>query len=1265
MTRHWLAAVLVQVAFVPLSPGAFAAEEVPTLVIETGHSQDVTCLAFSPNSRFLASGSYDHDVIVWGLAKEADGSIDESQLHTLKGHQGVINSVSYNFNGSLLASASDDGRFCVWDSHSWSPHFQTNGPGRVCALAFSPTENVLLTGSSDNTLRLWRINANGNAELLHESAPTPNIELSAIAFTPDGTRFATGDGDHAVKLWALSSFSVQANLAPELPTIVRGLAFNRIGTQLAACSGGMMGRGAIAIWNLYDLRTSPITAATSDEWIASLAFDPAGHHLVAGVSNRVRRHAALRSLLLPQQGRIPQDEGNLPTESDSALAIAYSPDGSMFAAADLIHGISIRGSDEMPPIASHTTPSPSTELRGRVRALRSIAFSSDGKMLLSCEDSNAAGLWNLNSAFGMTSLRAQSARLTDIKFTATGDAVFSSTEDGLIIKQDLYSGLRLKSYQSPAGAIISQFAVSSRGNLLAAAGNFNAVRLLTIADGAWHELPGPHQDRVSAVSFSPDGDKLASASDDGTIHVWLTDAPTSAPQILGRLGDPPVRCIAILPNGTIVSGNDHGDLTFWRRSSGAFERGSQLADQHPSAITAVAASSDGAEVYFGRSDGRIASCNASTEAINWTDAGHGDAVVAIAVSKLGFVASAGRDAQIIVWDARQKSKVVSLVRLGANDWAAISPSGLFDASSGLLSDLTEPVVHWVQGNAPLFLSDLRSQFLVRGIVPAAFGFIPSSSQTVSIAEYRRPFAKPPKVVATLTPDQKLRLTVTDSGGGIGPVTVSLGGQQYWKDVLPRNYRSGRTITVDLSHSAMAAPVADDVVITARPSSPGYSRDTTAKYASPPSSISANQFLFALRDLQDTNALSQTSPTKIYLIAVGISNYGAAQLKLDWADQDAKDFAAALRLTTKAWARPLRHGNVALEEHLFTSDASDPQHLPTRANILAALEATKKALNTDIVILYLSGHGALYAKAPETSHYHFPCVAAQSLDSSQLATHQDWVISGDELISYLRFPDAITHVGTPAQTKLAIIDTCEASGLAASGSSSPALGLDDIRAADELWTGTGSILLYGCATTDTSYLNRASYASSHYEHSLLTYAVLRGLRGACLDSDGSIQVPSLLKYTGSKVPYLAGPLQLFQQPYFNTAGPSKSYLIGYADWPDRQQISAKVTRPLLATPIWDDSSGDPQLRSDLVTYLGMHSNPAVGYDLDDPPSAIDIPDAYRPSGSLKRQADGSVLATYRYKRNGQDVGPIHTIVAPADTAAAKIADGIAGDLTTFQ
>src|SRR5262249_44112253 len=108
-----------------------------------GHRAGVTCLAFSPDSKTLATGSDDMSVRLW------DFENGEDQFTTLQGHVDGISAVGFVSDGSFLVTGSQDGVVKCWDLAAIHEKNVLDGNGGwILALAFSPDGTTLAAAST-------------------------------------------------------------------------------------------------------------------------------------------------------------------------------------------------------------------------------------------------------------------------------------------------------------------------------------------------------------------------------------------------------------------------------------------------------------------------------------------------------------------------------------------------------------------------------------------------------------------------------------------------------------------------------------------------------------------------------------------------------------------------------------------------------------------------------------------------------------------------------------------------------------------------------------------------------------------------------------------------------------------------------------------------------------------------------------------------------------------------------------------------------------
>jgi WD40 repeat protein len=123
-----------------------------------GHSGWVTGVAFSPDGRRLASGSWDQTVKFWNVSTG-------QELSTVSGKMNEVQAVAFSHDGHGLAAGNSGDTVTVWDAttgrqmHTLSSNKPLGIPGSnwVYSIAFSPDGRWLASGVDDKTVRLWDV----------------------------------------------------------------------------------------------------------------------------------------------------------------------------------------------------------------------------------------------------------------------------------------------------------------------------------------------------------------------------------------------------------------------------------------------------------------------------------------------------------------------------------------------------------------------------------------------------------------------------------------------------------------------------------------------------------------------------------------------------------------------------------------------------------------------------------------------------------------------------------------------------------------------------------------------------------------------------------------------------------------------------------------------------------------------------------------------------------------------------------------------------
>lgn len=219
-------------------------------------------------------------------------------------------------------------------------------------------------------------------------------------------------------------------------------------------------------------------------------------------------------------------------------------------------------------------------------------------------------------------------------------------------------------------------------------------------------LPG-HSNTVSSVAFSPDGARLASGSQDGTLRVWnvAQRAEIGATTIDSEW----VNSVAYSPDGEwlAVAGQD-AQVRLWNVADviAGTERPIVLPDGPTDAVNSVAYSPDGRLLAAASDDGRVYVWNAVTREIQQTLTGHASYVICVAFNSDGTVlAAGGADRSIHVWKVESGQELLVLEgHSGTVNALAFSPDGAWLASAGaggtvrVWDAVTGDVVHVLEGH---------------------------------------------------------------------------------------------------------------------------------------------------------------------------------------------------------------------------------------------------------------------------------------------------------------------------------------------------------------------------------------------------------------------------------------------------------------------------------------------------------------------------------------------------------------------------------------
>jgi WD40 repeat protein len=157
-----------------------------------GHTARVASVAWSPNGKYIASGSYDKTVQVWSANPG-----DHFQPYIYRGHTAGVQTVAWSPDSSRIASGSIDKTVQVWDALSGGHVVMYHGiTGIVNIVAWSPNSNDIAAGTANGLVYMWNV-ATGQLMYVYRDH---RASVNSITWSPDSQKFASGSSDKTVQI---------------------------------------------------------------------------------------------------------------------------------------------------------------------------------------------------------------------------------------------------------------------------------------------------------------------------------------------------------------------------------------------------------------------------------------------------------------------------------------------------------------------------------------------------------------------------------------------------------------------------------------------------------------------------------------------------------------------------------------------------------------------------------------------------------------------------------------------------------------------------------------------------------------------------------------------------------------------------------------------------------------------------------------------------------------------------------------------------------
>jgi WD40 repeat protein len=963
----------------------------------------------------------------------------------------------------------------------------------LSSVAISRDGKLLLTGG-DNTARLWDVATGAELRVFKGGKG----QVYSVAFSPDGQLVLTGNEDGTARLWNAASGRKLQEFAGHSDRVT-SVAFSPDGEYVVTGSDDETAR----LWDAETGAELRVLKGHSNNWVSSVAFSPDGKYVVTGSGDETAR---LWDAETGAELRV------LKGHSDSVVSVAFSPNGQHV----------VTGSMDI--TARLWDVERGVELRqfvgaGKLNWVESVALSPDGQFLVTGLSGGTLRLWGLNNGAVLHQFTQFGLR-NSWAFSPDGQFLVTIASDKTAQLWDVSRGVELRAFRGHPG-VVSPVAFSPDGKFLVTGSRDKTVRLWDVNTGAELKRFAGHARSIESVAFSPNGQLLVSG-EDRKAHLWDVETGDRLRTFEG--GSYLGRALAFSPNGKfLVTGGGSKAALLWDVATGnrlgSFE-GDSMSPR------AVAFSPNGRFLVTVSYDQTARLWDVATMSELLVFVGHSDGLTSVAFSADGrFVITGSQDQTARLWDVAAGNEQAQLISFDDGTWAVIDPAGRFDASNG--GDIDG--LHWVAGLEVIKLSQLKDRYYEPGLLPKILGIKKESVRDVrafsEVALYPELSLQGPTKDRPLL-DIKLR----NRGGGLGRVWVAINGKEIATDARGDNFDSNAdmaSIAVDLTNHPYLVAGADNTIEVKVYNNEGYlaSRGKRVTWRVP-------------------GAATSEAP-ELWAVIAGVSDYSGDTLDLKFAAKDAAVFGSALRRGASRLFGAERVHLVHLGDTNGSADMS-----PTRDNLALALQGLANAKPTDVVLVYLAGHGITHGD--QDGDYYFLTQLAASFDLKDPAVRSAVALSSDELIELIKL--------TPANKQVLILDTC-AAGRVVELSESRGVPSSQIRALERMKDRMGFFVLAGSAA------DAVSYEASAYGQGLLTYSLLEGMRGAALREDEYLDVIQWFGYAADRVPEIAENIGGIQRPKMAMPKGTGSFDVARLTEVERAQIELQQPLPFIIRSIF--------------------------------------------------------------------------------------------------
>jgi len=1027
------------------------AQEKPEIFVQMGHPNGFITMKFSPNCKYIISGSSDNTLKLWDITTG-------KEIRTYLGHSGSVNTVAFTSDSKYIISGSSDKTIKLWEVDTGKEIRTFVGHEReINSIALSPDSKYVVSGSTDKTIKLWDIETGKEIRTFIGHIG----EITSVGFSSDGKSVISGSDDCSLRQWSIYSDKELRTISTTHTAGIYSASFSLDGKHIISSSWD----GYLKIWNIVtgkELKSFKAFSISPNEKIVTSSSD----------------NYAIK-LLNVATGKELKVFHEIKNDSKSPYSI-FSPDMNFI--------LSTTYDDGVMHLWDVSTGRELKTFQGHASITKSSSISQNGKYIASCPDNSSISLWDAATGKLLRNFIGHTNSVSSVSFSADSKILISSSWDNTIKLWDLITGNCIKTFLGHAGFVNSS-SISPDDSLVVSGSEDNTLKLWQVKSGKEIKTFKGDNEIFKCAEFSPNGKVIISGSasnrnaNRGYLKIWDICAGKESKILLGKNNSAhSVDAVAFTPNGNSVASACANNVSLWDITTGNELKTFTLNTEF---VTSIEISPDSKFIIVGSSgfgNNTLKLLNISTGKEEKSFIGHLNWVSSASFSPNGkSIISSSFDGTTRRWNIATGEEIAQFISFTDGEWLTITPDGYFDCSPNGAKNINVRV-----GNSVYSIDNFFETYYRPDIVKARLSG--ESTDNLNLSNINDGIKTPPNVTISIQSKSgdfrvydnvaysdlsvsngiiKIKVTAKDTGGGVKGVRLfnncKIAGENIRgiKIVQTGNVYEQEfdVYLTDGENKLKAVGFSDDMT----ESNPVYA---TVTYKAAPA-----------------------GKPDMYILAVGINEYKNSKYNLNYCVDDVQGFVSTITPKAKKI-----FGNV------YTTTVLNQE--ATKDNLLQKIEEIKAKIKpADVFTLFYAGHGIaldVETDGKTISEFFYVLNGVTQMSSSEKCAENG--ISGSEMKQLF--------AQIKAGKQVMFVDACNSGAFAAQFASR---GAAEENALAKLSRATGSVIF--ASTTK----EQVATEFKELKHGVFTFVVMEALSGKGSLANGQLTAKSIMSYVEDKIP----------------------------------------------------------------------------------------------------------------------------------------------------